>query len=976
MGTGSQRLLCPTLVGREEEQAILAEALAAAARGQGQTIVIGGEAGIGKTALLQGFANLARTTAARVLVGECTEIEARRPLGPFLEIVESARTAGLIRVEDAQRVAPLPLGEIDAGSRPRLYQGFARIVAGISRNGSLIVAVEDLHWADEATLELFRYLARHIRTERVLLIGTYRTDELHRRHPLRPVLADLTAARLVRSVDVPPLDRGGTARVVRETLRSPRDVPVAFRNALHELCEGNPLFIEETLQTMNVRGELPYRDGEWSGVDGRAFALPDSIRDTVDRRLTTLSEDARRMLRIAAVIGQRFDFYLLAEVAQIEREPLVQILRTAIDALLLLEPDQKGTFGFRHALTRESVLAELLEPEQRTWHRAIGLALEQRPDAEQLTEELAYHFDAGGEHDRAFRAHLKAAEQARALAAFAPARDHLRRAVDLAGPDQDVLRLYAELAQAEAWVDPQRGERAWQDVAQRALALGRMREAGQAFAYVGALQVSGGAQSAITNLRRAVEILEPLGPTRELAHAYDFLTQWHLFNGERDAGLTAGVRAVELADAVGARARALSIRVTLAQLVGDGVSSAAASDELIAATRRAIDEINALDHSESTGDAPVFAGPLRGATGPLPRLYNILCGAHDAMLSPERDTVLTEWKTWAESANHLDAGGLLQVLAARAIMRGDFDEALRLTAETVDALNYSLGPLMIQAFVFAARSGPAAAAPGLARLRAMTLRPGAMNAIEREVAQINLLSGDLHAVLEHPGASPHHANPRIAKAVITALYAARTLGDVGASREWSSRAEALRMRKDVARFAAVYADAECAIDRGELARALDGLEAVADAMHRFDSPAIATQLRLRRVELMRTTDRPTASSELSRVVAYWQKAKATWYLDQLEAWAREHDLDWPADPSRERQVSTPTKPLTERELEVARFVAAGLTNRDIADRLVISERTAEGHVQRILDKLGFRSRSQIAAWHASGRHERETAGAN
>ena len=127
---------------------------------------------------------------------------------------------------------------------------------------------------------------------------------------------------------------------------------------------------------------------------------------------------------------------------------------------------------------------------------------------------------------------------------------------------------------------------------------------------------------------------------------------------------------------------------------------------------------------------------------------------------------------------------------------------------------------------------------------------------------------------------------------------------------------------------------------------------------------------------MRTTDRPTANSELSRVVAYWQTAKAPWYLGQLEAWAREHDLDWPADPSRERQVSTPTKPLTERELEVARFVAAGLTNRDIADRLVISERTAEGHVQRILDKLGFRSRSQIAAWHASGRHERETAGAN
>jgi len=108
--------------------------------------------GVGKTALARRFADSARATASRVLVGECTEIEARRPLGPFLQIVEDARRSGLIRVEDAQRVAPMPQGEIDASTRPRLYQGLVRIFAGIARTSPLVLVIEDLHWADEATL--------------------------------------------------------------------------------------------------------------------------------------------------------------------------------------------------------------------------------------------------------------------------------------------------------------------------------------------------------------------------------------------------------------------------------------------------------------------------------------------------------------------------------------------------------------------------------------------------------------------------------------------------------------------------------------------------------------------------------------------------------------------------------------------------------------------------------------------------------
>jgi len=975
MGKGSQRLLCPTLIGRDEQLAVLAELLAGAARGQGQTIVIGGEAGVGKTALIRTFSENARAAASRVLVGECTEIEARSPLGPFLHIVEIARRSSLIRVEDAQRVAPLPQGgEIDATTRPRLYQGIARLFAGIARAASLVIVVEDLHWADEATLELFRYLPRHTKAERIILIGTYRTDELHRRHPLRPVLADLAAARSARTMELAALDRGATGRVIRETLRLSRDAPAAFVDALYGRCEGNPFFIEETLDAMRARGALRERDGEWLGVDSPELSLPDSVRDAVDRRYGLLSDDAKRVLRIAAVIGQRFEFDLLAMVAEISREGLIEVLRSAIEAQLVVESDERGSFAFRHSLTRESVLADLLEPERRDWHRAIGLALEASERAG--PEELAYHFDAAGLRERAFRAHLGAAERARALAAFVPARDHLRRAVELAGPDDDALRLDAELAQAEAWVDPSKGERAWEAVAQQALTADRTLEAGQAFAYVGALQVHSGSPRALANLSRAIELLEPLGPTRELAHAYDYLTQWHLYNGEREPGLRVGSRGLEIAERVGAKARAIGMRVTLALLEGDGRDSAAVRHDQIVVFRAAIDQINALERPSPGASVAVGAGPLKGATGPLSRFYNLLCFAHRAMLAPERDAVLAEWRTWAEAVHHSDAGGLLTVRAERAIGRGDFDEALRCTAETVDAGSYAVGPLMLEAFVLAARDGPDAAHGRLARVRAMTLRPGASNAVDRDAAQIHLLAGDVGAVLQRPGASPQHLNPRIAIAVITALYASRVAGDVDAFAAWCTRAEQFRERVDVARFAATYADAERAVQAGDTGRALLDIEAVADAMERFDAPAIATSLRLRRVELLRDRDPAAANARLARVVAFWRGAKAAWYLGRLEQWARERYLAWPMDPAATRPgtIATPTKSLTERELDVARLVALGLTNREIADRLVISERTAEGHVQRILDKLGFRSRSQIAAWHASSGREAVTTG--
>ncbi len=953
MGSESQRLLCPTLVARDEELAMLAGLLASASAGKGATILIGGDAGVGKTALVRRFADGARAAASRVLVGECTEIEARRPLGPFMQIVEDARRSGWIRAEDAQRATPLPQGDVDATSRPRLYQGLVRILAGIARSSPLLIVIEDLHWADEATLELFQYLPRHTRAERIVLVGTYRVDEIHRRHPLRAVLSNLSAARLISKLDLAPLDRTATARVVRETLRLPRDIPATFRDALYERCEGNPFFIEETLEAMKARGMLRYRDGIWLGAEESALALPESIRDALQRRLEQLPDESRRVLRVAAVIGQRFDFDLLMAIARVTERELVEVLRAAIDMQLVIENHARGAFAFRHALTRECILAELLEPEQRAWHRAIGLVLEQREDAAELTEELAYHFDAGGERERAFAAHLKAADRARSLAAFRHLIQHLHRALDLAGRDEETIPLYSRLAEAEAFFDLAKGERAWEDVYQRAIAANRTWEAGVALGRIGAHQVTNSSPRAAESLSRAIEILEAFGDSKELAHAHDFLGQWHIYNGEIELGLRAAARAVEIAERLGERVRVLNARITMALVPGE-------AERAIAVCRSAIDEVRASDAGRDD-----YGAAARGASGPLWRFYSQLFTAQTSMLSPAREALLDEWQAWADSVDYPD-GFLYSNRAKYAVGRGDFDEALEFLAKCVDESSYTVTDQVLEAFVLVARGGPSAGAVLLERVGAMTLRPGAANAILREVAQIHLLVGDLAAVVAQPGADARWSNPNLGKAIITALHAARMLGDSAEATAWSAATEALRARRDFSRFAGSYADAERDIDAGHIDEAARALAAIAEALEQFDTPAMSTRLRLRLAEILRERDPRTARDQVARVFAFWRKAKATWYLAELERWARERHFEVPDDSAR-RESIRPSKALTERELDVARLVALGLTNKDIADRLVISERTAEGHVQRILDKLGFRTRSQIAAWHASAR---------
>ena len=350
-----RRILCPVVVGRDLELQALGALLEEARGGSTRVALLSGEAGLGKTTLLREFALRAAAAGARVLRGECIEAEARRPFGPLVEILQTARRVlpgGEEWLRQSELAVLLPAGarpgavaaSLGESERYRIHDAVVRLLSELGGGAPLVVQIEDLHWADEATLELFAYLVRKLHGAPVLLLGTYRSDELHRQHPLRPVLAELARTRQVRELTLRPLALAEVGEVIQAALGLEHAPTAEFRELMHDRCEGNPFFIEEVLRALVERGDLQHRDGAWRRTKQVAdLAIPDTVRDAVHERIATLDDDARRALQYAAIIGQRFGFELLQRVTGLPERTLVSALHAAVDAqLVTVDRDPRG----------------------------------------------------------------------------------------------------------------------------------------------------------------------------------------------------------------------------------------------------------------------------------------------------------------------------------------------------------------------------------------------------------------------------------------------------------------------------------------------------------------------------------------------------------------------------------------------------------------------------------------------------------
>ncbi len=491
----------PPLAGRERERAALGERLGAALAGRGGLVLIGGEAGIGKTALAEAACREAAARGALVLVGRCYDLTETPPYGPWTELFDGCPP---LRELSPLLGGALPPGAAGAGEgQAALFRRVRDALAGVAARRPLVLLLDDLHWADGASLDLLRFLARGAPAAPLLLIATYRADELTRRDPLYAMLPLLVREAGAARLDLRRLDDGAVRELVRAAHALPPPDEARLVAWTQERAEGNPFYVGELLRALAEEGHLRPRGGGWALGDLARVRLPPLLRQVIDRRLARLGEEARELLAAAATIGPEAPLALWAAVAAVEEEALLGPVERAVEARVLEAPAEGTGVRFVHALIRATLYEGVLPLRRRVWHRraaeAIAAALGPDPDA------VAQHFRAAGD-PRAREWLVRAGERAQRAYAWLAAAARFEAALALP-PGRG--------AEGAAGA----GERGWLLVR-----LARMRRYDDAAGAIGALD-------------EAVRLAAALGDPVLAAYARFFLGLQRCFEGDYRRGV-------------------------------------------------------------------------------------------------------------------------------------------------------------------------------------------------------------------------------------------------------------------------------------------------------------------------------------------------------------------------------------------------------------------------------------------------------
>ena len=983
-----QRALAPYLVGRQPQLAELGEYLAQARSGAGSVVMLAGEAGVGKTRLLRELRQrLADDKSVTFLVGHCYEDSPAQPYGPFADLLGRLNDGFSPALVELRQLMPrlVSAAEGDIASDPqaerrRLFHAiYEALRPAAGRTHALIL--EDLHWSDQASQDLLLHLARAIEGERVLIIGSYRSDEIHRLHPLAALIARLTRDRRYHEIRLEPLSRAELDELLAATLGGAASPELLA--ALYERTEGNPFFAEEVLEALIAEGAL---DTAAPGRPVGAGAIPISIKDSILRRAAGLDEATGSVLRAAAVVGRRFDFELLLRLTGLDETALLRSLSLLVERQLIAEEPGEGedSYRFRHELIREALYEEMLRRERRLRHLEVLRALEHlhAADLGAVVDQLAHHAIRARALPEAARYSLWAGDRAARIHAYREALSHYEAALE-AGEQAAELdeRWRAELLArlghtADQIGEPRRAAGYWREALPLYEALGQHRRAADVLRWLGrAAWDTGDAAGAFAQTRAAIAALEGEGPCRELAMAYSALSHLYMFQiheGGNDSAaadcIAWGERALAMAEALGdeqVRTHALNnIGVALAnfgQLEAGierlelSLAIALRADLPVDVVRAYINLGNKLyQHGRHERGLELLRegweygsrhGYLRG-TG---KLLMSLCyieyetGAWEALerhidevLRPgypgpaEHRVIVTQYRAlllWARGHAE-EARELLETLLKGA---GDQEECA------------GIEQLLLQVYRSLNEQELAVALADsiLARLRA-TIAPGA------PLTELGPKSFKLYAVAL---CFIEQGRDEEAAAIIAAMEAA--------AQGYADEADQATLEE--LRGAALLAQRPAAA-AAHFSRALptaDALGCVTDAV------------RLRRQQadaLLRVGSAEARRQAQVTLQAARSQAEALGFAQELAQIAA---LEAQLAPSRSgrgagaaQSGSAPRAPdgLTPRELEVLALVTRGLSNRAIAETLVISEKTAEVHVRNILGKLGFSSRTQAATY--------------
>ncbi|MEU6472189.1 AAA family ATPase [Streptomyces massasporeus] len=994
LGAVETRSVSPVFVGRAEELGTLHDALVRACEGEPQALLIGGEAGVGKTRLVEEFAAAARDRGAVVALGGCVEIGADGlPFAPFSTALRALRrelpgelaAAAAGQEEELARLLP-ELGESRAGRHDedgmaRLFELTARLLERVAAEHTVVLALEDLHWADASTRHLLSYLLRTLRTGRLVVLATYRSDDIHRRHPLRPLLAELDRLRTIRRLELARFNRDEVGRQVAGILaHEPEPGRV---DAIFERSDGNAFFVEELAVAAH---------------EGCRTGLTDSLRDLLLVRVEGLPEPAQHVARIVAEGGSTVEYRLLAAVARLAEDDLIEALRDAVNASILAPAPGGDGYRFRHSLVREAVSDDLLPGERSRLNRRYAEALETDPalvPADQRATRLASYWYHAHDAAKALPAVLEASVEARRRHAYSEQLRLLERAMELwdAAPDT-VRRTLRPVDYAEVYppcgCDPATTALRHLDLLAEAAVAGRL---------------CGERERALKITKRALRLLEDeADPMRsawfwiqrsrlvqglargdgwkEIATAQDLVrglppsevhaevlataAHWSMLHEPGPDALTAAERAVEYARMVGADDIESNARLTLGGLMVDAGQIDAGlghmydvRDEVVARGLAAVvgrSHVNLPSVLEGVGRSEESVGILReglrltGAMGLRDAEAWIWSNLAESLIS------LGRWDEAAEAAGNAQRRGQTagphgsgaNCLAYLALARGQVPEAARYLAQgraaygPHDPMPQHDLPISWLTIALAAAEGRLADARAeLAR----TLESGFPLGTQRYAWPLLLQAATAEADARALPAA-REGRAQVLDGILSTVKRLTTHAPVWFAHEQWVRAE---------------------LHRAEGLSTPDTWSEVVTAFEPLSRPYDLARVRYRLAESLLTgagEDERERAAELLRLAhTVARHLGARPLADAAAALGRRARL--PLTPATQPGPA-PADPaealgLTSRERDVLRLVAAGHTNRRIAQELFISPKTASVHVSNILGKLGVSGRGEAAA---------------
>jgi DNA-binding CsgD family transcriptional regulator len=1008
---------------------------------RGRAVLIGGEAGVGKSRLLGTALEQARSTAL-VLSGGCIGIsegalpfapiiEAVRPLGRFVTPLanvdptaspgppgshagKGAPTQPPVSGEELRGISSRLGALADAGqsaaaelrpewARSHVYEAFLDTLRRLADARPVVLVIEDLHWADSSTRELLAYVIRNTQQERVLVLATYRSDELHRRHPLLPWIVEVDRLPNVERIELERLGLEDVAQQLAGILGRPPQPGLVDR--IFARSEGNPFFVEELIA---------------AGVE--SAHLPATLREVLAGRLSGLSDETIRLVGVAAIIGRRVEHDLLATVTDLSDEVLDQALQEAVTSqILVTDPDAAvALFTFRHALLAEAAAETVLPGRRRRLHAEIAAALVARAalhagEGAGPLAEVAHHWFEARELDRAFVGSSAAAEAAFRAGAYAEALQQYQRVVELwdvvndptgtLGFDRiELLRRTAQAAQLAG--EYPRALELLGEAVRRSEAAGDRVRTGLLLERVGRSQWTAGAfGEALSTYRRAVDLVPDQPPTAERVRVVAGFAQMLMLSGRFADAHALAEPALEVARAIGAR----QVEGHLLATLGAGMGYAGDADRGVELIR------TALAIAEETGDLDDLGRAYAALSSTLEFAGRREEGAAVALAGADRMKRLGMGATY---------GAFLRMNAADDLVAlGRWDEALGHMRD-VEARARGTSQMLVQ--------------QELAQL--LALRGDVVGAQAALDALASYVGHDVEAQFTGPVSAT-----RIALATLT--------GDVASGRAVADRilpilaqtddlprrivvvAAALQLEAGAAERARAARDATAATDAlrradGYLAtlrglatgsstpsqrRMVERAVAVAEAEHgramghsdpeswrrailvgSSDAPVheIAyDQFRLAEALLADRTERDEAGAILERAHAtamalgaqplgHWIEALAARARLALGRPAPVEAPTGPASASADAASSLPAgsgpRPgggqrvepqaqsalaaygLTARETDVLRLLTLGRSNRQIGQELFISESTAGVHVSRVLGKLGVSNRVEAA----------------